>query len=154
MKNVVVGILALMIVFLAYSTFQKGPAFQGGEGAKIIADMKTFDENKQTSAPKTEDNEDEIRLKALKDKVGNISEFKVSQNYRSKCASCHGVDGRGIVGPNLFGKSSEEIYKALMDYKSGRKENAIMKGLLLNMKDDELKQLSDEIGSFKTKAAK
>jgi cytochrome c553 len=154
MKNIVVGILSLFILFLAYSTFQKGPAFQGGEGAKVIADMKNFDSNKASNTVQAQEDEDAKRLKALRDKAGNIAEFKVSQNYRSKCGSCHGVDGRGIVGPNLFGKTSDEIYQALLDYKSGRKENAIMKGLLMNMEEPEMKELSDEIGSFKTKAVK
>ena len=127
-----------------------GTAWQGGEAGKVIEDINTFEAKKKNVQQEMKD-EDEAQIKALKDKAGNVAEFKVSRNYRSKCASCHGVDGRGILGPNLFGKSSEDIYSKLLDYKAGRLENAIMKGLLMNIEEKELKELSDEIGSFKDK---
>ncbi len=149
MKNIIVGLSTLIIVVLMGYVASNGRAFQGGEAGKIIEDIKSFKANQQEVAKTEIKNEEDDKLKALKDKAGNVSEFKVSQNYRSKCASCHGVDGKGILGPNLFGKSSDEIYTALLDYKAGRKENAIMKGLLMKIDKPELKALSDEIGSFK-----
>lgn len=148
MKNIIVGLSILIIVSLMGYVASIGSAFQGGEAGKIIEDIKTF---KAAKVAKEESRQEDDKLKALKDKAGTMSEFKVSQNYRSKCASCHGVSGRGILGPNLFGKTSQEIYTALIEYKSGRKENPVMKGLLMNIEEPEMKALADEIGSFKSK---
>jgi len=58
-----------------------------------------------------------------------------------------------MMGPKLFGQSSEEIYKSLIDFKSGRKENMIMKGLLMSLNDNDLQELAKEIGEFPARAA-
>ncbi|WP_419763914.1 MAG: c-type cytochrome [Arcobacter sp.] len=144
MKNIIVGLSTLIIVGLMVYVASIGKAFQGGEAGKIIEDIKTFKKAEVSQKENTE-------LNSLKDRAGNVSEFKVSQNFKSKCASCHGVDGKGILGPNLFGKTSQEIYTSLIEYKSGRKENPIMRGLLMKIEESELKELADEIGSFKDK---
>ncbi len=91
------------------------------------------------------------KLKALKDKAGNAAAFKVSPLYKQKCSSCHGVNGGGIIGPKLIGKSAEEVYHALSDFKSGKRKNYVMYGLLSKMDDGQLKSLSDEIGTFEQK---
>ena len=91
------------------------------------------------------------KLQALKNKAGNVAAFKVSPLYKQKCASCHGVNGEGIIGPKLIGDSSEKVYQALVDFKSGKRKNYVMYGLLSKMDDEQLKQLSDEIGTFEQK---
>lgn len=151
MKNIIVGVITVFILFLSVSTLFKGGAYQGGEGTNVFKNTKAF-EQKEVEAQK-QTREDETKLKALKDKAGSVSSFKVSNEYKSKCSSCHGVNGQGILGPNLVALSQDEVYKALMDYKSGRRENAVMKGLLLNIDNATLKTLSEEIGAFKTQVA-
>jgi cytochrome c553 len=91
------------------------------------------------------------KLQALKNKAGNMAAFEVSPLYKQKCSSCHGVNGEGIIGPKLIGDSSEKIYKALTDFKSGKRKNYVMYGLLSKMDDGQLKSLSDEIGLFAQK---
>ena len=91
------------------------------------------------------------KLSALKSKAGNMAAFKVSPLYKQKCASCHGVNGGGIIGPKLIGKSAKEVYQALNDFKSGKRKNYVMYGLLSKMDDEQLKSLSDEIGTFEQK---
>ena len=91
------------------------------------------------------------KLQALKNKAGNMAAFKVSPLYKQKCSSCHGVNGEGIIGPKLIGKSAEEVYGALRDFKSGKRKNYVMYGLLSKMDEAQLKALSDEIGSFEAK---
>ena len=91
------------------------------------------------------------KLKALKDKAGNAVAFKVSDNYKKKCASCHGAGGEGIVGLPLYGQSAESIYTKLVEFKSGRRENAIMKGAIMNVTEAEFKELSQEISEFKAR---
>ena len=98
------------------------------------------------------------KLKALKEKAGNAGAFKVSQQYKSKCASCHGVNGSGfqngkkMMGPKLFGQTADVIYKDLLDFKTGRKENLVMKGLLIHLNKEDLREFADEIGEFPARA--
>lgn len=44
------------------------------------------------------------------------------------CAACHGVDGNSLAPdfPRLAGQHPDYMAKALRDYKSGRRKNAIM----------------------------
>jgi len=147
MKNIIVAILTLLIVILMVYLNINGTTFQGGEQGKIIQDIAKI-VPKNSSKPKL--NIEAKKLKTLQNKAGNIQSFKVSLMYKKRCASCHGINGEGIIGPKIIGQSSEVLYKKLLDYKAGRTENAIMKGLLLNLTKEELKTLADEIGRFGT----
>ena len=160
MKNILAIIFTIIIVGLMAYTLLNGRAFQGGEAANIIEDMKYIkDTSTQIIANEKPDqkNEDEEKLNALKDKAGNSSTFEVSNEYKSKCASCHGADGSGmqngkkLMGPQLFGQEESIIYKNLVDFKAGRKENLIMKGLLIHLEDEDLKNFAKEIAGFKDK---
>jgi len=156
MKNIIVGILTLLIVGLMAMTAMRGGAFQGAEAGNIIEDIEGRSAAlSQESAPATKDNRDieQDKLKALREKAGNVGGFKVSHEYKSKCASCHGMNGEGIIGPKLIGLSSEVVYQHLIDYKSGRKENMVMKGLLMHLEEADLKRFAEEIGEFESRAA-
>jgi len=91
------------------------------------------------------------KLQALKNKAGNVAAFKVSPLYKQKCASCHGVNGGGIIGPKLVGLDAARVYKDLSEFKSGVRKNYVMYGLLSKMDEAQLKALSEEIGSFEEK---
>ena len=91
------------------------------------------------------------KLRALREKAGNIALFKVSPLYKKNCSSCHGSAGEGIIGPKLIGQSKEQVLKSLQDFKSGKKKNYVMYGLLGNLKDAQLVELSEEIGQFQSK---
>ena len=160
MRNILAIFFTVLIVGLMGYTFFFFKAFQGGEAGNIIEDMKYIkDPSTQIIANEKPDqkNEDEEKLNALKDKAGNSSTFEVSNEYKSKCASCHGVDGSGmqngkkLMGPQLFGQEESIIYKNLVDFKAGRKENLIMKGLLIHLEDEDLKNFAKEIARFKDK---
>lgn len=60
-------------------------------------------------------------------------------------------NGKKLMGPALIGQSEEKLYTDLVDFKAGRKENLIMKGLLLNLSEEELKDFAKEISQFKAK---
>ncbi len=159
MKNAVVGVLVLLILGVAGWVASNGGAYNGGEHGKVIADMG---DRSNAATMKVEEKDDRQKendkLNALRDKAGNAGAFKVSQAYKSKCSSCHGVNGSGfqngkpMMGPKLFGQTSEEIYKKLIDFKSGRKENVVMKGLLIPLSEEDLKTFADEIGEFPARA--
>ena len=157
MKNIIAIISTIIVVGLMAYTFSNGRAFQGGEAGHIIEDMKYMDVNKaNASTPKEKDIETD-KLQALRDKAGNTASFEVSNAYKSKCSSCHGADGSGmqngkkLMGPKLIGQSEKTLYKDLVDFKAGRKENLIMKGLLINLEDEDLKQFALEISQFQAK---
>jgi cytochrome c553 len=160
MKNVVVGILTLIILGLMGYTYSQGGAYQGGEAGHVIKDMGDKVSN-GASIKVTEKNDrdkEDDKLNALREKAGNAGAFEVSQAYKSKCSSCHGVNGSGeqngkkLMGPKLFGQSADEIFKKLVDFKSGRKENMIMKGLLIKLNEEDLRSFADEIGEFPARA--
>ena len=159
MKNIIVGILTLIIFGLMAWTAMNGGAYNGGEHGKVIADIGNRTAAAVTTPQEKSDREkDDEELNALREKAGNIGGFKVSDEYKSKCSSCHGVDGSGmqygkkLMGPKLFGQSADEIYKKLEDFKSGRKENMVMKGLLIHMNKEDLRRFADEIGEFPARA--
>ncbi len=161
MKNIIVGILTLLIFGLMAWTASQGGAYNGGEQNKVIKDFgNSAMQTASVVAPQEKDDRQKEmdELNALKDKAGNTGAFKVSQEYKSKCSSCHGVNGSGfqngrkMMGPKLFGQNEAEIYKKLSDFKDGRKENMIMKGLLIKLNDEDLKRLAKEIGEFPARA--
>ncbi len=161
MKNIIVGFFTVLGLGLMAWTASQGGAYHGGEHGKVIKDFGDTITNAATVAAPEEksdrEKEDEA-LSALRDKAGNAGAFKVSQEYKSKCSSCHGVNGSGfqngkaMMGPKLIGQSEEILYKDLIDFKAGRKENMIMKGLLMKLTQDDLKRFAKEIGEFPERA--
>ncbi|BCD61062.1 MULTISPECIES: c-type cytochrome [unclassified Nitratiruptor] len=107
--------------------------------------------SKQQQVKKKEENQEEAKLKVLKEKAGRLSAFEVSPLYRRNCASCHGINGEGAVGPKLIGKSKEYILQALHDFKTGKRKNYVMYGLLQKLDDAKLEELATEIASFAQK---
>jgi len=159
MKNGIVGILVLFIFGVAGWVASQGGAYNGGEHGKVIADMGTNTSAASRQVEEKDDREKENdKLKALRDKAGNAGAFEVSRAYKNKCASCHGVNGSGfqngkpMMGPKLFGQSADAIYKHLVEFKSGRKENVVMKGLLIPLQEEDLRKFADEIGEFPARA--
>ncbi len=160
MKNTIVAIVTLFILALMAWTFSKGGAYHGGEHARGIGSFADATATAQAGpAEKSNEEKEAQQIKALKEKAGNIGSFKVSTAYKSKCAACHGAngsgeqDGRKLMGPKLYGQSAEKIYKDLIDFKANRKENIIMRGLLINNSEEELRRFADEIGEFPKRAA-
>jgi cytochrome c553 len=118
---------------------------------KGVANKETTKISTATEDNKKQDKEMEEKLRALKEKAGNIAAFDVSPLYKKSCASCHGNIGEGIIGPKLIGKSKDEILKALQDFKSGKRKNYVMYGLLNGLKESQLEKLASEISTFKAK---
>ena len=110
--------------------------------------MSKEDVEKEQAKKKKELDE---KLQALKNKAGNVAAFSVSPLYKQKCSSCHGVNGEGIIGPKLIGLSAETVHQDLVDFKSGKRKNYVMYGLLSKMDEEQMQALSDEIGSFEQK---
>jgi len=121
---------------------------------KVQTHKTTASSTTTTAQSSNADNEAEKKLKALKEKAGNIAAFKTSPLYKRSCSSCHGNIGQGIIGPKLIGKDKEYLLKALKDFKSGKRKNYVMYGLLGNLDDSKLEELAQEISTFKEKLDK
>jgi len=115
---------------------------------------KEVQQNEKVNTNTKEDKKMANKLKALRDKAGNMAAFKVSPLYKKNCSSCHGTIGEGIIGPKLIGRSKDYILKNLKEFKSGKRKNYVMYGLLGNLSDKQLVDLATEIGSFQDKLDK
>lgn len=61
------------------------------------------------------------------------------------CQACHGPDGNGIGDPqypNIAGQYADYLAKALHDYKSGARKNAIMAGFATTLSDEDIANLA------------
>ena len=62
------------------------------------------------------------------------------------CAACHGEDGNKPLQPDyplLAGQHSDYLFKALRDYKSGARKNAVMQAQVQNLTRRDLKDLAE-----------
>jgi cytochrome c553 len=73
---------------------------------------------------------------------------KLSKKFMVKCSACHDDYANGVIGPSLLGKSSDDIFNSIADFKSGKKVNVLMTGLINQMSKDEIRALADEIYNF------
>ena len=117
---------------------------------EIQQERKSSTKSKVNKANKKMDD----KLKALRNKAGNIAAFDVSPLYKKNCSSCHGNTGEGIIGPKLRGRSKEYILKNLKLFKSGKRKNYVMYGLLGNLSNKQLDDLATEIDQFQEKLDK
>ena len=69
------------------------------------------------------------------------------------CAACHGADGNSAIAanPKLSQQHPEYLVKQLQEFKSGKRNNAIMKGFATALSDEDMKNISYWVAS---KAAK
>jgi len=79
---------------------------------------------------------------------------KLSHDFIVHCSACHDDYGNGIIGPSLLGKDGKFIYNRLMEFKSGKRKNVLMKGLVSQMSDKRLKAIANEIADFNAKLLK
>jgi cytochrome c553 len=61
------------------------------------------------------------------------------------CAACHGIDGATPTTPDypkLAGQYPDYLSKALRDYKSGARKNAIMAGMAQGLTEKDIENIS------------
>lgn len=148
-KHIFASILTLLTLFALAYVFSIDKDIHAIDRAEyIIEKSKISVDIKKPIRINVEQNEQDEKLKSLSQKAGNISHVKVSKLYKSKCASCHGIDGSGGVGLNIAGLEYSYIKKSLFEFKSGVKKNYVMYGLLQNLNDEQIEILSQEISKF------
>jgi cytochrome c553 len=66
------------------------------------------------------------------------------------CAMCHGPTGEGTtVAPKLDGLNPGVFVQALKDFKSGKRDNAMMKGQASQLSTDDMANLAAYYASIK-----
>jgi cytochrome c553 len=66
------------------------------------------------------------------------------------CVGCHGKNGEGVApNPPLKGKTEDQVAQALKDYKSGTRNNAVMKAIALQVSDPDMANLAAYYATIK-----
>jgi cytochrome c553 len=87
-------------------------------------------------------------------KVSKPDLVKGAASYEAVCLSCHGVDGNSgtPVNPKLAQQHPEYLIKQLQEFKSGKRNNAVMKGFASALSDDDMRNIAYWAASKKAKA--
>ena len=78
---------------------------------------------------------------------------KGAASYGAVCAACHGADGNSSIAaqPKLAQQHPEYLVKQLQEFKSGKRNNAVMKGFASALSDDDMKNIAYWLTSQKAK---
>jgi cytochrome c553 len=60
------------------------------------------------------------------------------------CAGCHGADGNSSIGanPRLAGQYESYLFEALKQYKSGQRQDLLMRNMVANLSIQDMKDLA------------
>ena len=78
---------------------------------------------------------------------------KGEATFTAVCASCHGADGNSgsPANPKLAQQHPDYIVKQLQEFKSGKRANAIMSGMVAALSDNDMKNIAAWVGSKQAK---
>ena len=78
---------------------------------------------------------------------------KGEASFAPVCASCHGADGNSgsPANPKLAQQHPEYLAKQLQEFKSGKRANAIMSGMVAALSDQDMKNIAAWLGTQKAK---
>ena len=84
---------------------------------------------------------------AAAEAAGNVEAGKAKA---APCVACHGANGQGIPpNPALKGKTEDELVEAMKDYKSGKRNNAVMKAFAAQLNNQDIENLAAYYASLK-----
>ncbi len=88
--------------------------------------------------------------------VANVDTAKATQTATTLCAACHGADGNSAisVNPKLAGQHPGYLAKQLAEFKSGKRNNAVMGGMAAALSEDDMKGLAAYFAAQKPTLAK
>ena len=75
-------------------------------------------------------------------------------SFTAVCAACHGADGNSgtPANPKLAQQHPEYLVKQLQEFKSGKRNNAVMKGFATALSDEDMRNIAYWATSKKAKA--
>ena len=93
---------------------------------------------------------DEVEVKAVK-----RGDPMAGSELVATCAGCHGADGNSVVGqwPTLAGQRESYLFEQLEHIRDEERVIAVMKGLLNNYSDEDLRDVSAFYAGQKTKVS-
>lgn len=76
---------------------------------------------------------------------------KGEASFGAVCAACHAPDGNSVipVNPKLAQQHPEYIVKQLTEFKSGKRENAVMTGMAAALSEDDMRNIAAYVSSKK-----
>ena len=84
---------------------------------------------------------------ATAEAAGNVEAGKAKA---AACVGCHGANGQGVPpNPALKGKTEDELVEAMKDYKSGKRNNAVMKAFAAQLNNQDIENLAAYYASLK-----
>jgi len=94
-------------------------------------------------------------LSGLSSFAAPAADIEAGKAKSTVCAACHGADGNSSspTWPSLAGQHASYIYKQLMDFKAGRRNNPTMTGMVAALSDEDMKNLAAYYASQQPKGA-
>jgi cytochrome c553 len=94
-----------------------------------------------------------MALSGLVSFASTAADIEAGKAKSAVCAACHGADGNSAnsAWPSLAGQHANYIYKQLNDYKTGRRVNASMTGMVALLNDEDMKNVAAYFASQKLK---
>ena len=131
------------------------PMIGGQYSSYIVSALKAY-KNKERSHPTMQAQAASLTDQDMEDigtyfeslsgktRVIKKSQATAGEKLAVTCVGCHGQDGNGVSDqfPKLAGQYDDFIERALLDYKSGKRQNAIMSGFVANLSKQDIKALS------------
>ncbi len=78
---------------------------------------------------------------------------KGEASYTAVCAACHAADGNSsiVANPKLAQQHPEYLVKQLQEFKSGKRNDPVMKGMAALLSDDDMRNVSYWLASKSAK---
>jgi cytochrome c553 len=108
----------------------------------------------QEAKPAVPAAEVKAEAKPAETKVAKPDLAKGEASYTAVCAACHGADGNSgtPANPKLAQQHPEYLIKQLQEFKSGKRNNAIMKGFASTLSEDDMRNIAYWAASKKAKS--
>jgi cytochrome c553 len=138
-----------------------GPSLAGQNAAYLAEALKAYGtggRNNPMMSPAAQavNAEEAVNLAAyfsgLKCEAAPASDAQAAsagQAIASKCAACHGPDGRASNGawPNLAGQSKNYLVNAIKAYKEGARNNGMMAGIVKDLSEKDAESVASYFAS-------
>ncbi len=90
---------------------------------------------------------------AVAPKAAKPDLVKGEASYTAVCAACHAADGNSsiVANPKLAQQHPEYLVKQLQEFKSGKRNDPVMKGMAALLSDDDMRNVSYWLASKSAK---
>ena len=76
--------------------------------------------------------------------IGKADLVKGEASYSTVCVACHAADGNSMIpaNPKLAQQHPEYLFKQLQEFKNGKRNNAIMTGMVATLSGQDMKNIA------------